>query len=201
MSMCSHEPCAKASTDPNIHKMAILADVAPYSREYNTYRQIVGKEAQNNTELEIEYEKILKRVKQTRESVIKMTDRHFTAPVDEISGTIEEASPHGITLKEYPGRRFQFSSVSTSAADMSARILGDHQVFPSCRTQKLSRARDRWSPVHHHDQRLSILAHTKTLAQARQAEASSSDPSFFPALSSSRVSYQAQVVSSSCGAR
>jgi hypothetical protein len=23
---------------PDIHKMAILADVAPYSREYNTYR-------------------------------------------------------------------------------------------------------------------------------------------------------------------
>ena len=106
--------------------MAILADVAPYSREYNTYRQIVGKEAQNNTELEIEYEKILKRVKQTRESVIKMTDRHFTAPVDEISGTVEDVSSHGVRLKEYPGRLFQFSSVSTSAADMSARILGEH---------------------------------------------------------------------------
>ena len=48
---------------PDIHKMAILADVAPYSREYHTYRQRVGKEAQGNTELEIEYEKILKRVK------------------------------------------------------------------------------------------------------------------------------------------
>ena len=51
---------------PDIHKMAILADVAPYSREYNTFRQVVGKQAQGNTELEIEYEKILKRVKQTR---------------------------------------------------------------------------------------------------------------------------------------
>jgi hypothetical protein len=28
--------------------MAILADVAPYSREYNSYRQIVGKEAAGN---------------------------------------------------------------------------------------------------------------------------------------------------------
>ena len=46
--------------------MAILADVAPYSREYHTFRQMVGKQAQGNTELEIEYEKILKRVKQTR---------------------------------------------------------------------------------------------------------------------------------------
>jgi len=105
--------------------MAILADVAPYSREYNTYRQRVGRQAQDNTELEIEYEKILNRVKKTRESVIRMQDRHFTAPVDEISGTVESASPGGITLKEFPGRNFQFSSVSTSAADMSARILGE----------------------------------------------------------------------------
>ena len=109
---------------PDIHKMSILADVAPYSREYHTFRQKVGSEAQGNTELEIEYEKILNRVKKTRESVIRMQDRHFTAPVDEISGTVESVSAGSITLKEYPGRRFQFSSVSTSAADMSARILG-----------------------------------------------------------------------------
>jgi hypothetical protein len=110
---------------PDIHKLAILADVAPYSCEYNTYRQKIGRQAQGNTELEIEYEKILTRVKKTRESVIRMTDRHYTEPVDEISGTVESASAGGITLKEYPGRRFQFSSVSTSAADMSARILGE----------------------------------------------------------------------------
>jgi hypothetical protein len=67
---------------PDIHKMAILANVAPYSCEYNTYRQHVGKQAENNTELELEYEKILNRVKQTRESVIRMQDRHFTVPKD-----------------------------------------------------------------------------------------------------------------------
>jgi hypothetical protein len=105
--------------------MAILADVAPYSAEYHTYRSRVGKEAHGNTELEIEYKKILTRVKKTRESVIRMTDRHFTEPVDEISGTVDEVSPGGVTLNEYPGRLFEFSSVSTSAADMSARILGE----------------------------------------------------------------------------
>jgi hypothetical protein len=110
---------------PDIHKLAILADVAPYSRQYNTYRQRIGRQAQGNTELEIEYEKILARVKKTRESVIRMTDWHYTEPVDEISGTVESASPRGITLKEFPGRHFQFSSVSTSTADMSARILGE----------------------------------------------------------------------------
>jgi hypothetical protein len=110
---------------PDINKMAILADVAPYSREYNTYRQKVGKEAKGNTELQIEYEKIIDRVRQTKESVIRMGDRHFTAPVDEIAGTVDSVSPGGVTLKEFPGRRFQFSSVGMSAADMSAQIIGE----------------------------------------------------------------------------
>ena len=54
--------------------------MAPYSREYHTYRQRVAQQAKGDTELEIEYEKIMNRVKQTRESVIRMNDRHFTAP-------------------------------------------------------------------------------------------------------------------------
>ena len=111
---------------PDINKMAILADVAPYSREYNTYRLKVGKQAKGNTELQIEYEKILDRVRQTRESVIRMADRHFTAPVEELEGTVDSVSPGGITLKEYLGRKLQFSSVGMSAADMSARIIGEH---------------------------------------------------------------------------
>jgi hypothetical protein len=52
--------------------MAILADVAPYSSEYNIFRQKVGKEAQDNTELEIEYEKILKR--ENAETVAKAAE-------------------------------------------------------------------------------------------------------------------------------
>ena len=55
----------------DIYKLSILADVAPYSREYNIYRQAVAKEAQNNTQLRIEYEKILDPVKETKESAIK----------------------------------------------------------------------------------------------------------------------------------
>jgi len=60
---------------PDINKLAILADVAPYSRQFHTFRQKVGAEAENDTELKIEYEKILDRVRQTRESVIRMDDQ------------------------------------------------------------------------------------------------------------------------------
>ena len=55
---------------PDIHKMAILADVAPYSREYNTYRLKIAKEAKGNTELQIEYEKILDRVRRPRNNQV-----------------------------------------------------------------------------------------------------------------------------------
>jgi hypothetical protein len=90
-------------------------------------------------------------VKQTRKSVIRMQNRHFTAPVDEISGAVDQVSAGGISLNEYPGRLFQFSSVSTRAADMSARILDENnQVFPSLRNQKTSRARAR-PKLHVHD--------------------------------------------------
>lgn len=75
---------------------------------------------------QIECEKILERVRQTKASVIRMGHRHFTAPVEEIDGTVDSVSPGGLTLKEFPGRKFQFSSVGTSAADMTARILGEH---------------------------------------------------------------------------
>jgi hypothetical protein len=94
--------------------------------EKNDHPKPRVREAKGDTELEIEYEKIMNRVKQTRESIIRMNDRHFTAPVDKISGTVKSVSDKGIELKEYPGRRFQFSSVGMSAADMSARILGEH---------------------------------------------------------------------------
>ena len=60
---------------PDIHKLSILADVAPYSREYNIFRQAVANQAEDNTEMRIEYERILERVRQTKESVIRMDDQ------------------------------------------------------------------------------------------------------------------------------
>ena len=123
---------------PDIHKLRILSDVAPYSREYNMFRQRLSSQASNDTGLQIELDKIVDRVRQVKESSIVMDRRRFTAPVDEIEGTVAKASPEGITLKEYPGRVFRLSSVGTSAADLSARVLGENhnQVSSSCRPTK-----------------------------------------------------------------
>ncbi len=62
--------------------------------------------------------------------------RHFTAPVEEIDGTVDSVSPGGITLKEFPGRKFQFSSVGMSAADMSARIIGEQNKLTRAEAAK-----------------------------------------------------------------
>ena len=136
---------------PDIHKLRILADVAPYSREYNTFRQKVASEARSDTSLQIELDKIIDRVRQTKESSIRMDERRFTLPVEEIEGTVESATPAGLHLKEYPGRVFRYSSVGMSAADISARILGENnrlnQGSPSCRTTKASRARSKLPPA------------------------------------------------------
>ena len=65
----------KPENYPDIYKLSILADIAPYSREYNIYRQAVAQQSSHNTQLRIEYEKILERVKETKESAIKMDHR------------------------------------------------------------------------------------------------------------------------------
>ena len=147
---------------PDIHKMAILADVAPYSREYHTYRQKVGSQAQGQYRTRDRIREDPQPGEKTRESVIKMNDRHFTAPVDEISGTVDSASPGGITLKEYPGRHFQFSSVSTSAADMSARILGENnnmtRVLHPAEPKELH-TRAKLSPLHKPLHAPALLSH------------------------------------------
>jgi hypothetical protein len=84
---------------------------------------------------------------QVKESSIRMDERRFTEPVEAIEGTIEEATPAGVKLREYSGRIFRFSSVGTSAADMSAAILGENnQGFPSSATTKTSRTRGRDRP-------------------------------------------------------
>jgi hypothetical protein len=80
---------------PEINKLAILADVAPYSREYATFKTIVGRMAQNDTATAIEYAKILERVRQTRESVVKTSERRFIASVEEVEGTTESADARG----------------------------------------------------------------------------------------------------------
>ena len=41
---------------PDINKLGILADIAPYSREYNRIRAVVDKQANGNPELRAHYE-------------------------------------------------------------------------------------------------------------------------------------------------
>ncbi len=97
---------------PDINKLGILADIAPYSREYNRIRAVVDKQANGNPELRAHYEQIVDQVRQTKESTLQVDKRRFDAPVDKIEGTVTKASFHGIELSEYPAA----SSTSVQSA-------------------------------------------------------------------------------------
>lgn len=114
---------------PDVTKLSILADVAPYSKEYATYRGRVSKEARGDTELQIEYEKILERVRQTRESIIQVSEKKFSAEVEQIEGAVSAFTPEGVELQEYPGRVFKLSGVGSSAADLSSVVLSEHNDY------------------------------------------------------------------------
>jgi hypothetical protein len=103
---------------PDITKLSILGDVAPYSREYNRIRASVEKHSRGDAELRSRYEQIVDQVRQTKESTLSVDERRFDAPVDKLEGTIKNASFRGVELAEYPGRVFHFSSVGSSMADL-----------------------------------------------------------------------------------
>ena len=66
---------------PDITKLSILGDVAPYSREYNRIRAIVEKHSRGDAELRSRYEQIVEQVRQTKESTLSVDERRFDAPV------------------------------------------------------------------------------------------------------------------------
>lgn len=121
--------------------MRILADVAPYSREYQKYASSVRHQAQNNPDLKAEYERISEQVRQTKESTLQVARKHFNAPVERIEGTVESVEGLDVRLKEYPGQTFRLSSVGGSMADLTAEMLDGKDVVPPRRAHNISRAR------------------------------------------------------------
>src|SRR5579862_118522 len=65
---------------PDITKLSILGDVAPYSREYNRIRAIVQKQTHDDPELRSRHEQIVEQVRQTKESTLQVDERRFDAP-------------------------------------------------------------------------------------------------------------------------
>lgn len=111
---------------PDLTKMSILGDVAPYSTEYRSLEARVGANSHEDTAERIEYEKIRYRVKQMKDSVVRTDDRVFSREVTKAKGTISGISAAGVELSEYPGRVFKMGGIGYSAADLSAIVLGEH---------------------------------------------------------------------------
>ena len=111
---------------PDITKLAILADVAPYSREFNRIKGVVAKQTSGDPELRARFEQISEQARLTKESTLNVDVRRFDTPVDRIEGTVKTASFRGVELSEYPGRVFHFSSVGSSMAD----LVADSSITP-----------------------------------------------------------------------
>ena len=111
---------------PNITKMKILSDVAPYSSEYEHMRSRVYEQTADDTNLRIEYDRIVDRVEQIKKSSIQFNTRRFTEDTERVQGTVKSVSRSGVELEQYPGRVFKLSSLGISAADVSARVLGEN---------------------------------------------------------------------------
>ena len=109
---------------PDIAKLRILGDVAPYSREYQKIAARVRAQSRDNPDLEAEYGRIAEQVRQTKESTLQVAQRHFNAPVDTVEGTVKSVKGLSVGLKEYPGRYFHFSSVGGSMADLTRSLPG-----------------------------------------------------------------------------
>jgi hypothetical protein len=126
---------------PDIVRLEILADVAPYSREFSVYRAKVGRQIGGNAELKLRFEQALERARQTKQSTVHAEERKFTRDAMEISGRVKSASLAGFELEEYPGRTFTYSSIGTSMADISAVMMGERNA--STRAQVATEAAQR----------------------------------------------------------
>lgn len=142
---------------PDITKLSILGDVAPYSRQYNRLRGVVEKQSRGDVELRARFEQIVEQVRETKDSTLQVDERRFDAPVDRIEGTVKSASFHGVELAEYPGRVFHFSSVGSSMADLVADTLGQSNSIT-----RAEAARSADSKLRERDQYLSTVLSTGT---------------------------------------
>jgi hypothetical protein len=111
---------------PDINRLAILGDVAPYSKEFQATKGKVAKIAASDTAIRIQYERILERNEKMRRSVVDTDQRRFSEPVETTSGTISKASGSTFELSEYPGRSFSLSAVGMSASDLSSLVLAEN---------------------------------------------------------------------------
>lgn len=111
---------------PDLDKFRILADVAPYSKDFFNWKKKVGAEIGDDQTSRVEYEQILERVKKQKESSVHTNKIRFSSPVDQTTGTIKSVSLHGVELNELPGQKFSFSSIGVSGADMASIALREN---------------------------------------------------------------------------
>jgi hypothetical protein len=110
---------------PLLERFKILSDVAPWSTQWFQHKAMLDGATRDDAEARIEYEKILARAEELKASSEEFGVRRYTAPVEEIAGTVKRVTQEGIELEEMPGRRFSLSALGMKASDLSAVVLGE----------------------------------------------------------------------------
>ena len=75
---------------PDVVKLRILGDVAPWSGKFRQFEAIVKTEAEQDPALEIEYQKIVDDARRMRESTVNF-DRRHTGETEEVEGTVAKS--------------------------------------------------------------------------------------------------------------
>jgi hypothetical protein len=138
--------------------MRILADVAPYSRQYQKYSSIIRNQTRDNPELEEEYERILEHVRKTKESTLQVAKRHFNAPVDTIEGTVKSDEYDLVPLR----RRTKISP-ARAGGSRQPRQAGLPAYSSVCRTGPALPARPGPRALHIHERALLSKTHVSAM--------------------------------------
>lgn len=111
---------------PELDRFAILADVAPWSKQYYRLEKRLAKAGLPERDRE-RFEQIRRQAQAVRQSTVQ-TEPRLRGETRTISGTVESAGPEGVRLKEYPGRLFRWSGLDLTGSAYSAAALGERNA-------------------------------------------------------------------------
>ena len=126
---------------PDIERFKILSDVAPWSKEWFVYNTKLNEATLDDPQRRIEYEQVRNRAQALKDSSEEFQHRRFTEPVEEITGVVKRATPHGLELEN--GRKVQLSALGTRMADLSSIVLGEQNDLSRAQVATEANARQR----------------------------------------------------------
>jgi hypothetical protein len=110
---------------PSWARFQILADVAPWSKQFRIHRALAYREFGKDPQMLARFDEIDQQVEQVKQRR-DFKHREFTAKTEEIAGTVEHVGPGGtFRLAEYPHHTFRAGGLNFGLASAST-IIREH---------------------------------------------------------------------------